>query len=533
MKLWPLRRLVQLAVLALLLGLPVVSRYRHYLTTRDLEKKMELWEGTVPGRSLQTVDTLLRTGIPDGEGGVPTRHPRKAVLKRSHEFTGSPWSMRLFGVSFTDLLAGAESWLAARSFTEVLLAGLTLPLLATLLLGRVFCSWICPMGFLFELGEKLRGVARWLELPPMNLQFWRGNKFVLLGVGLAAVFFAGIPLLHTIYPPAMLSREGHNWVMSAFDRAEADKAGFSLSGLTGVSLVLLIMLAADIWVAPRFWCRTLCPGGALYALLGSLRLLRVRRDASTCSPCGQCDKACPMALKPMTDKTGIECDNCGECIDICPENALHFRVAMHGKPMGSAPGKDSGKSAAAVLLLAGLLLFVFGRTAFAHHIMGLPHYAYDEDYPQAPVLKLTEQVGSWDFQLTGYPGNPEPGNRTEMHVYVVDTQTRALYRGDLRLDVRRSAMVGNGDLIFGPEIAVLSENLFKLYPTYPDEGNYVITLEFQDGDIVSTLQFPMVVGEPGSPWTTLLIFGGGIGLLLIVVRAARIKRARALELRPA
>lgn len=162
----------------------------------------------------------------------------------------------------------------------------------------------------------------------------------------------------------------------------------------------------------------------------------------------------------------------------------------------------------------------------AHHIMGIPHYAYDENYPQAPVLKLVETVGRWEFQLTGYPGNPEPGNRTQINVYVVDVETREIYRQPISLEIHRLRPFGDPVTIFGPRSANLEENVFKFYPTYPVEGNFDLTLSFDDGSTISTLRFPMVVGEPGSPWTVIAWFVGGLAVFVVGVRAVRIKRAR-------
>ncbi|RME49948.1 MAG: hypothetical protein D6795_10910, partial [Deltaproteobacteria bacterium] len=151
---------------------------------------------------------------------------------------------------------------------------------------------------------------------------------------------------------------------------------------------------------------------------------------------------------------------------------------------------------------------------------------YDENYPQAPVLKLLEDVGDWEFQLTSYPGNPAPGERTQLNVYVVSRLDRTPYDLPMTLTIQEQGIFGGKKVVFGPDTTTLDENVFKFYPVYPAEGNYEVVLTFQDGKVVSTLRFPMVVGQPGSPWTPLLAFGGGLTFLLVVIRAARIKMAR-------
>lgn len=513
----PYRRAVQAFVFAGLFALPVLARYSHYLSARSLDKTIEAWKGTLPGAILSASDRAVRVGIPDGEGGVPTRRPRKKILERARRFYGSAWSARLFGVSLTDPLAGVESAAASRGFRRVLLAGLAIPVIATALLGRVFCGWICPMGPLSALARKTRSLLRFLELEPWDLRPDGNIKYFVLATGALFVFVSGLPVLHHVYPPALFGREAHAWVAAVFDRAEIGRAGFFWAGLSSASLFLLGLYLIESLAAPGLWCRSLCPGGALYALIGRFRALRVKREPKGCVDCALCDEQCPMGLFPMTDRVGMECDNCGICIDACPTHVLSYRV--------EAPktGRKGRRAAAAALLfvLAG------ASGVSAHHIMGIPHYSYDESYPQAPVLKLVETVGRWEFQLTGYPGNPVPGVRTEMHAYAYDPGTKAPFDGNMELEVFSVRAFGGKRSVYGPDAGRIDKSLHKFFPTYEEEGNYEIVLSFQDGEILSTLRFPLVVGEPGSPWTVLAVFAGLGALMLVVVRAILIKRRRA------
>jgi ferredoxin-type protein NapH len=514
---WPFRRTVQLVVLAMLFLFPILARYSHYLSARQIDKTMERWDGSLQGNLLEATDSAIRVGIPDGEGGVPERRPRKAILERTRDFYGSPWSARVFGVSMTDLLAGGESMAASVAVAGVLLLSLLVPLIATLLLGRVFCGWICPGGLLFDFAAKVRtALVRGLELRLPSITFSRANKYIVLGVGLLFALILSVPVLHYLYPPALIGRETHSLVMAQFDRAEAGWLGFAVAGLTGASLFLLALVLIEILIAPRFFCQAACPGGALYSLLGRFRLLRVRRKVGACTECTLCDQLCPRGLQPMADRAGSECDSCGVCLDVCKTDALKFRFSLSSAPLDR---RVAG-------LLVGVALLCLAGDASAHHILGIPHYAYDENYPQAPVLKLKEQVGPWEVQLTGYPGNPQPGERSQVHAYLVDEDTRALYRKPVTIYVRRQWLTGQ-ELIHGPVSTELEENVFKFYFTYPEEGQYEIMLAFHDGEAISTLRFPMVVGDPGSPWATVGWFGGGLLLFVLVIRAVRIKMARA------
>lgn len=319
------RRTLQCLVLFLTVLTPVLARYANYLSARELDKVSERFAGSVQGLALAATDGAL-TLATDVERPIGER--RKAeqdrLLVAARSVRGSTWSLEVFGLTLTDPLAVLESIAASRALSWVLVAGVLIPVFGTLLLGRVFCSWMCPAGFLLELSGKLRRLLGVLELKPGKVRLWHGNKYVLLAVGLAFSFVIGLPVLGYLYPPALIGREAHNGVTVMFDRAEEGLLGFSAAGLTMAAWFLLAIALVELAFGPRLWCRSLCPGGAVYTLLGHRRLVNVERDPLSCTQCGSCVLACEMGLSPMTDQIGGECDNCGKCVADCPDDALHY-----------------------------------------------------------------------------------------------------------------------------------------------------------------------------------------------------------------
>jgi ferredoxin-type protein NapH len=99
----------------------------------------------------------------------------------------------------------------------------------------------------------------------------------------------------------------------------------------------LLTVLFDLMVTRRGFCRYICPGGALYSLLGRFRPLRVERDVGQCNDCVKCNIVCPFALDPMHDDFGQECSNCAACIAVCPTDALEFSVRMADRPF-QGPG---------------------------------------------------------------------------------------------------------------------------------------------------------------------------------------------------
>ena len=333
------RRTLQVGVILLTVLSPLLARYANYLSARELDKAVQRFEGSVQGASLAGTHWSLSV-LTGNDPAAPVLRPdaRDELLGAARQVRGSTWSFELFGVTLTDPLAVLESALASTALPWVLVAGVLLPLLLSVVLGRVFCSWICPVGFLLEVSGKLRGLLRFLEIKPGNARLWHGNMYLILGVGLALTFVIGLPILGYLYPPALLGREVHNGVTVMFDRAENGFLGFSAAGLTLASWFLLAIALVELAFGARIWCRSLCPGGAVYSLLGRFRLVRVRRDPENCTHCGECITACQMDLSPMTDRMGMECDNCGLCIASCSDDALAFALPFsRSTPESASP----------------------------------------------------------------------------------------------------------------------------------------------------------------------------------------------------
>lgn len=177
------------------------------------------------------------------------------------------------------------------------------------------------------------------------------------------------------------------------------------------------------------------------------------------------------------------------------------------------------------LFTAGLVLSMAG-VAGAHHILGIPHYAYDESYPQAPVITYSIEAGPYLIKVTGYPGKPAPGELSQVHAYVVRSDdSSAIYSGAIEARLERDGLLGP-TVVWGPTSTRFESNLHKLSPQFGDEGRYRLRLEMQLEGQPYEIDFPMVVGEPASATTTLLSWAGALAFFVVLVRAACIKLER-------
>ncbi|NOR22894.1 MAG: 4Fe-4S binding protein [Desulforhopalus sp.] len=211
---------------------------------------------------------------------------------------------------FVSPLEGLESLLLTKSVYMPSFIGMAIPVLIALFLGRVFCSWVCPVSFFLELFDKLRKLVTGRKFLKNGLLVAKKILWFVLIAELLLSMILGVPLFVFLSPPGLIGRE---IMMLVF---------FQSVALEGVILLLILLLELS---TRRFFCRTFCPLGGLLAFLGSKRSLRVHVDQANCTNCGICEKSCPMGLLPsIGEGTSAYCWNCGECVDSCCFDALHF-----------------------------------------------------------------------------------------------------------------------------------------------------------------------------------------------------------------
>ncbi|MFQ5439182.1 MAG: 4Fe-4S binding protein [Paracoccaceae bacterium] len=236
---------------------------------------------------------------------------------------GNTWSGTFWGLRLSDPLAVAGQAAAGLGVYWPFALTALIPVLFTLVFGRFFCGWICPATLLYELNSNLAGWLRWAGLHTGNRHFDRRIKYGVLALGLILSGITGSVLLATIYPPALIGREIYY--------------AAALGGFGGGAVFFIGTLLFDLLVARRGFCRYLCPGGALYSLLGRYRLVRIRRIVENCNDCAKCNVVCEFGLDPLNDGFGQECNNCTACIAVCPTDAMTFALRPRDVP-AQGPG---------------------------------------------------------------------------------------------------------------------------------------------------------------------------------------------------
>lgn len=309
---------------------------------------------------------FMRWGL---SGGIESFHPRPPGAEAFLPISG---------------LLGALHWAYGGELNRIHPAA-TVTLIAivavSVLVRKSFCSWICPVGTLSDwlagVGKRIFGqnfvLWKWLDYPLRSLKYLLLFYFVsmLATMGAAALGF---------------------FVNGAYNRMADVKMYQFFAHITPLALCIVLALAVASVLYNRFWCRYLCPYGALLGLAGLLSPLRVTRVKASCIDCELCSRVCPAniavhrigirrAAAPVGRVWSDECTSCLRCVDECPvRETLVVRTARRPVVL-PAP------------LIAALVVGVFAAitalgmaTGYWHNSLSNAEYLQQFRQLAAPVL---------------------------------------------------------------------------------------------------------------------------------------------------
>ena len=282
-------------------------------------------------------------------------------------------------VWFTSMISARE-YLSGFGWAVFLIA-------ATLLFGRFFCAFVCPFGTLHHMSGAIRPALKGRAMMAANQTDARRRiKYFLLIVFIASAI-VGVNYSGLMDPISLLFRSTGVSLLPALgtgmrDFSEALAAsdikifnylGYGVEALGapvfgyenqvfqtgwvigGIFLVLLFLNR----IRPRFWCRFLCPLGALLGVFSKFSRIALEKDEGKCIHCRACVKACQGAAGPEPGEPWLtsECLMCFNCVSVCKEDALTFRIRKTESPAKI----DLGRRAVMTGLVAGISLPLLGR----------------------------------------------------------------------------------------------------------------------------------------------------------------------------
>lgn len=282
-----------------------------------------------------------------------------------------------------DPLVAVGTMLSTHTLYRGLFWGLV-TIILTIFFGRFFCGWVCPFGSLHHFfSHIIHGRATMKDRIRLNgYRPWQRLKYIILIVFLVMAAFpsrAGILFSGLLDPLPLISRTVNLALLPMLD---------SHVGLTAINqrwyetgwlilAVFFLFLLLNL-IVPRFFCRFICPTGALFGLVSRLAIYRIGKETTDCSDCKQCEQHCEGGCSPSTNIYTSECLLCCNCIDPCKDEIIDYR---------SAPFPEQHKPAPDLSRRAFILSLLTGAAA-------------------APALALSNRIGpNYDAGLIRPPGS--------------------------------------------------------------------------------------------------------------------------------
>ena len=207
-----------------------------------------------------------------------------------------------------------------------------------LVAGRWICGWLCPFGFLQELlhkpaklaaklaakRRKDTGIPRRKLNAPFYLRYTKHllliSLVILLPVFLVDEFGFGAPYFCEWLCPS-------GTIMAALPLFLANPSlAVFIGPLFYIKTTVAAIVLAGSLVSNRFFCKYLCPLGAIYGFFNRLALIRLVYCGDNCSGCGKCSGVCGMNIDPRDARQRMECICCGKCVKHCGQNALRLET---------------------------------------------------------------------------------------------------------------------------------------------------------------------------------------------------------------
>ncbi len=276
-------------------------------------------------------------------------------------------------------LMSLKYWVLTGDFNSIHPAGLVIFLAFVamgLLLKRSFCSWVCPVGLLSEYlwkgGRRLFGknitLPRWLDYP------LRSFKYLILIFFAWGIFFG------------MNAHDLQAFLYGDYNRIADVKMMLFFAHISTFSLVVILVLMLLSVIIKNFWCRYLCPYGALMGFLGLFSPAKITRNPDTCTDCMACTEACPanIIVHKKIRVRSDECTACLTCTSVCPEpDTLSFSVYKKRKYL------TAGNVAAMILIIYLLFMGIARMTGHWQNSISNDEYKQRIEHLDDPVYNHT------------------------------------------------------------------------------------------------------------------------------------------------
>lgn len=284
--------------------------------------------------------------------------------------------------------------------------GFLLVMLLNLLFGRVYCSFLCPLGILQDvlsyLSLKFRKKKRYKYTYSKPHSILR---YSLLGVSIISALSGAMLIINLLDPYSIFGRLANSWAkpvvvggnnlisntLAKFDNYAVfpyDFAHFDIItfGISGIVLIALLVMATK---HGRLYCNTVCPVGTLLGLLSKKSLFKIQFVEENCTSCSLCQKSCKSECIDYKEFSvdHSRCVDCFNCVSACKDNALVFAPVRAKKTGEGNPKTDESKRA----FIAKSISFLLGFTFIGKHLFGqsVPQPEKDTTIPEEKNFPVT------------------------------------------------------------------------------------------------------------------------------------------------
>lgn len=204
-------------------------------------------------------------------------------------------------------------------------------LLVTFVLGRVYCSSVCPLGTLQDMAIRVRSMVSGRGARRFSYRKSNNRRFLMLGIYIAS-FVAAIgcvPLLFEPWP-AFVNAVGQASGQGVHPALKGLEVGATLGVVCAAVSVLLVLVYSMI--SGRDFCNEVCPVGTVLRLAGTKTLMHIELEPDKCTACLKCQDVCKAScidIKTRTIDNG-RCVRCFNCVAVCNDDAIRFTIDRNG-----------------------------------------------------------------------------------------------------------------------------------------------------------------------------------------------------------
>ncbi len=279
---------------------------------------------------------------------------------------------------FFDPLLLLINFIATHTITAIFLLSV-IPLFLSLIFGRFFCGWICPMGTINHFFSWLFRRKTPARVEPVDKKLLKLKYIILLIVIVMTLF--GTNIGGWLDPFSLLTRSTTLVVNPTLNYLTETslKAGAKDTGIISKSLkpiynftkekvlpnkqrgylqsvfigLIFFLIIISNYYKRRFYCNYICPLGALYGLFSKFSLLNLKVDAKSCKECNICSAGCTYNGSPFKDYLKSECMVCYNCEDDCPPDSIYTKFKFKS---GMGNKIDLGRRRVAGSIVSGIFL---------------------------------------------------------------------------------------------------------------------------------------------------------------------------------